>query len=92
MYIQKDDLTIRKMVDLQEKDPVTMLFKDYKNVSGKYPMPYLIEMFNKEKLFSTIKMNSVEINCEIDDAIFKGDDVKNSGGMNDLMKQFIKPE
>lgn len=91
IYVDKEDLTVKKTEDYSEKDLVTTFFRNYKKIDGKYPMPYMIEMYTKEKLVSTVEVKNVELNCELDDALFTGDEAKSNGSINDLMKQFMKP-
>lgn len=91
VYVDKGDLTVKKTEDYSGKDMMTAFYRNYKKIDGKYPMPYLIEMYSKEKLISTVEVKNVELNCELDDALFTGEESKSNGSINDLMKQFMKP-
>jgi outer membrane lipoprotein-sorting protein len=67
---------------------MVMLFQDYRKLVGELSYPYKSEIYQGDKLVSTITVKTVEINKNIPDTLFDPDKVEVKGPtMEEMMKK-----
>jgi len=70
-----------------------MLFHDYRKVLAELRYPYKTEIYQEDKLVSTIVVKSVAMNKGLSDALFDPDKVEVKGpSMEDMMKKMQEQE
>jgi outer membrane lipoprotein-sorting protein len=89
IWLDKETLDLLKVETKQEGEEHTfMFFKDYRKVLGDIRYPYMSEIYQGEKLISTITVKTVEVNKGVADTLFDPDKVEVKGpNMQDMMKK-----
>jgi outer membrane lipoprotein-sorting protein len=89
IWLDKETLDLLKAEAKQEdEDHTVMFFKDYRKVHGDLRYPYTSEVYQGEKLLSTITVKAVEVNKGVADTLFDPDKVEVKGpSMQDMIKK-----
>ena len=94
LWLDKETLEPLKVETKPEGGKSTyMLFHDYRKVLVELRYPYKTEIYQEDKLVSTIVVKSVEMNKGLSDALFDPDKVEVKGpSMEDMMKKMQEQE
>ena len=89
LWLDKETLEpLKAEAKAQDEKHTIMLFQDYRKVVGDLRYPYKTEMYQEDKLVSTIIVKSVVMNKGLSDALFDPDKVEVKGpSMEDMMKK-----
>jgi outer membrane lipoprotein-sorting protein len=89
IWLDKETLDLLKVEANKEgEDHTVMFFKDFRKVHGDLRYPYMSEIYQGEKLISTITVKTVEVNKGLADTLFDPDKVEVKGpNMQDMIKK-----
>jgi outer membrane lipoprotein-sorting protein len=92
LWIEQGGLRIMKMEGKpQEGVATTILFSDYRKVSGAFEMPYKTVMYSGKDMISTAVVKSAKVNSGLSDELFDASAIKVTGpGSKDMMEQMKK--
>lgn len=92
LWIEQKGLRVMKMEGKpQEGVAATVLFSDYRKVSGLFEMPFKTMMYSGKDLISTGVVKSAKVNSGLSDELFDPEKIKVTGpGSKDMMEQMKK--
>jgi len=95
IWVDKKYLTLVK-AEGKTEDGKTMLWlnSDFRNIKGKWIMPYKTEVYADGELFTTSVVKSLEINKGLSDELFDADKLKAPQGSNiqEMMKKAMEQD
>ena len=89
IWLDKETLDLLKAEAKQEDaEQTVMFFKDYRKVHGDLRYPYMSEIYQGDKLISTITVKTIDVNKGVADTLFDPDKVEVKGpNMQELMQK-----
>lgn len=89
LWIDKKTLDLMKLEGKpQDGETTVTLFSDFKKVAGDWQVPHKTELYQKDKVVSTIIITSMEANKGLSDDLFDADKAQVKGpNMMDMMKK-----
>lgn len=92
LWIDKNNLFLVKGEGKEDKgETISILYSDFRKIKGDWEMPYKTEVFSNDKLVTTIKVRSLEMNKGLGDDLFDPDKVVvKKMDMQEMMKMMKK--
>lgn len=92
VWIDKNELFLVKSESKGDKGgTMTIVYSDFRKIKGNWEIPYETEIFSDDKLVTTIKVRSLEMNKGLGDDLFDPDKVEVKGmDMQEMMKMMQK--
>jgi outer membrane lipoprotein-sorting protein len=89
IWLDKETLDLLKAeAKHEDQEQTVMFFKDYRKVQGDIRYPYMSEIYQGDKLISTITVKTIDVNKGVADTLFDPDKVEVKGpSMQDMMKK-----